>query len=54
MARTELREEDGDVGAKREELAVGHVDDAHLAEDDRQPQGHQQEHRTGSAPRSPA
>jgi hypothetical protein len=34
---------EGGVGADGEELAVGHVDHAHLAEDDRQPQSHQQQ-----------
>ncbi|MNI90073.1 hypothetical protein D3C73_1475550 [compost metagenome] len=34
----------GAIGAHRQELAMGHVDDAHLAKDDRQAQGHQQQH----------
>ena len=33
--------EPGDVGAEDHELAMGHVDDAHLAEDDGKPERHQ-------------
>jgi hypothetical protein len=33
----------GDVGAEDHELAMRHVDDAHLAEDDRQPERHEHE-----------
>jgi hypothetical protein len=33
----------GDIGAQDHELAMRHVDDAHLAEDDGQPQRHQHE-----------
>ncbi len=34
---------EGGVGPQRHQLAVGHVDHAHQPEDDRQPEGHQQE-----------
>ena len=41
--REEIRSHPGDVGAQNHELAMGHVDDAHLAEDDREAERHQQE-----------
>ena len=37
----EVRRHPGDVGAEDHELAMRHVDDAHLAEDDRKPERHQ-------------
>ena len=37
----EIRGHPGDVGAEDHELAMGHVDDAHLAEDDRKTERHQ-------------
>ncbi len=37
----EIRGHPGDVGPEDHELAMGHVDDAHLAEDDRKPERHQ-------------
>jgi hypothetical protein len=39
-----VREQVGDVGADGEEFTVGHVDHAHLPEDDGQAQRHQQQH----------
>src|SRR3978361_807833 len=41
MALKEIRRQPGDVGAEDHELAMGHVDDAHLAEDDRKTERHQ-------------
>jgi hypothetical protein len=37
----QVRRHPGDVGAQDHELAVRHVDDAHLAEDDRKAERHQ-------------
>jgi hypothetical protein len=42
IAREQVRAEIGHVSAEDHEFAVRHVDDAHLAEDDRQAQGHEQ------------
>jgi hypothetical protein len=36
-----VRRHPGDVGAEDHELAMRHVDDAHLAEDDGKPERHQ-------------
>ena len=40
---TACEHQTGDVGAEDHELAVRHVDDAHLAEDDRKTERHQHE-----------
>jgi len=46
----QVRRHPGDVGAQNHEFAVRHVDDAHLAEDDRKTERHQHEHREQDQP----
>src|SRR5258708_22204438 len=41
MALKEIRRQPGDVSTQDHELAMRHVDDAHLAEDDRKTERHQ-------------
>jgi len=51
MLFDERRAEIDGVGADGHELAMRHVDDAHLAEDDRETETHQQQHREQAQPR---
>ena len=46
----EIRCHPGDVGAEDQELAMRHVDDAHLAEDDGEPKRHQHVNRKQDQP----
>jgi hypothetical protein len=46
----QVRAQIGHVGAEDHEFPVRHVDHTHLAEDDRKPERHEQEHREQDQP----